>query len=73
MSTSCDKPGVYGLHAFVTHLGSSIGCGHYVCHILKLANQEDKEKKWVYYDDAKVAVTDDAPFGKGYIYFFTKK
>lgn len=39
--------------------------GHYVSHI-KIGG------KWIYFNDAKVAESADAPFGKGYIYVFSK-
>ena len=61
-----DKPGVYKLQSFITHLGASVHAGHYVAHV-------EKEGKWVYFNDAKVAHTTDAPFGKGYMYFFVKQ
>ena len=60
------KAGVYNLHGFITHLGASVHCGHYVCHLRKEGNQ------WVYFNDAKVAMTQDPPIGKGYMYFFRK-
>ena len=28
-----DKPGIYELYGFITHLGSSVKAGHYVCHL----------------------------------------
>jgi len=31
-----------------------------------------KDGKWIYYNDSKVAETDDPPIGKGYMYFFRK-
>ena len=62
----CDKPGIYNLHAFVTHLGSSVHCGHYVAHI-------KKGNDWVLYNDDKVATTSDPPFARAYFYFFVKK
>ena len=43
-----NRPGFYKLNSFITHLGTSVHCGHYVCHI-------KKDGKWVYYNDAKVA------------------
>ena len=46
--------------------------GHYVCHIRKPVNEGDAEKKWIYFNDAKVAITNEPPIGKGYMYFFTK-
>ena len=61
----CKKPPVYELQSFITHLGASVHAGHYVCHVFKGG-------KWVYFNDAKVALTDDPPIGKGYMYFFTK-
>lgn len=69
----CDKPGLYELQSFVTHLGASVHAGHYVCHIRKPMDINSQEKKWIYFNDAKVAETSDAPFGKGYMYFFSKK
>eukprot|EP00347_Sterkiella_histriomuscorum_P000563 403375366 len=62
---SDEKPGFYNLNSFITHLGTSTQCGHYVCHI-------KKDGQWVYYNDAKVAQTNDPPIGKGYMYFFRK-
>lgn len=60
------KAGHYDLNSFITHLGPSVHCGHYVCNVRK-------EGKWVYYNDAKVALTQDPPIGKGYIYIFRKR
>lgn len=70
----CNKPGTYQLHSFITHLGSSVHAGHYVCHIRKPVDesQPDAQKEWVYFNDAKVAVTAEPPVGKGYMYFFNK-
>jgi ubiquitin carboxyl-terminal hydrolase 5/13 len=62
---SDSRPGVYNLKAFITHLGSGTHSGHYVCHI-------HKNNTWVYYNDAKVASTNDPPIGKGYMYFLRK-
>jgi ubiquitin carboxyl-terminal hydrolase 5/13 len=59
------RPGIYNLNGFITHLGTSTHAGHYVCHI-------KKEGRWIYFNDAKVAETNDPPIGKGYIYFFRK-
>lgn len=60
------RPGVYNLDAFITHLGNSIHSGHYVAHIKKKDN-------WVLYNDHKVAITSDPPHEKAFIYFFRKK
>ena len=66
----CDRPGVYNLQSFITHLGASVHAGHYVCHIKK--SEDGGPKKWVYFNDAKVAETTEPPIGKGYLYFFEK-
>jgi ubiquitin carboxyl-terminal hydrolase 5/13 len=59
------RPGFYELNGFITHLGTSVHCGHYVCYIRK-------DGRWVYFNDAKVAETNDPPIGKGYMYFLRK-
>lgn len=60
-----DREGIYNLNSFITHLGSSTHVGHYVCHI-------KKDGQWYYFNDAKVARTNDPPIGKGYMYFLRK-
>ncbi len=64
----CDQPmsGHYNLSAFITHLGTSVHAGHYVCHI-------KKGDRWIYFNDAKVAETPEPPFGKGFVYVLSKK
>lgn len=64
----CDQPlnGQYSFQSFITHLGTSVFAGHYVCHI-------KKDDKWIYFNDAKVAETPEPPFGKGFIYLMSKK
>lgn len=61
--------GIYELYGFITHLGASIHAGHYVCHL----KQAGEQGKWVYFNDAKVALTSEPPIGKGYMYFFRKR
>ena len=61
-----ERPGVYNLNAFITHLGNSIHSGHYVAHI-------KKGEDWVLYNDHKVATTTDPPHDKAFIYFYQKK
>merc|ERR1712002_1344368 len=41
-SNVIDGPGKYELMSFVSHMGASTMCGHYVCHI-------KKENRWVIY------------------------
>jgi ubiquitin carboxyl-terminal hydrolase 5/13 len=60
------RPGVYNLDAFITHLGNSIHSGHYVSHV-------KKGNDWVLYNDHKVAITSDPPHEKAFIYFYRKK
>ena len=63
------KVGVYKLQSFITHLGASIHAGHYVCH----ARDQNDPSKWIYYNDAKVALDESPPVPKGYMYFWRKQ
>jgi ubiquitin carboxyl-terminal hydrolase 5/13 len=56
----------YELQAFISHMGSSVHVGHYVCHILR-------EGKWVIYNDNKVALSERPPKGLGYLYLYKRK
>ncbi|XP_033884824.2 ubiquitin carboxyl-terminal hydrolase 13-like isoform X3 [Acipenser ruthenus] len=58
-----DGPGRYELFAFISHMGRSTMCGHYVCHI-------KKEGRWVIYNDHKVCLSERPPKDLGYIYFY---
>jgi len=61
-----DPPNVqYELYSCIVHLGSSYGCGHYVCYI-------KKDKEWVLFNDAKVAKSSEPALGKGSVYLFRK-
>ncbi|OQR88189.1 ubiquitin carboxyl-terminal hydrolase [Achlya hypogyna] len=62
-STTCDE---YELLGFVSHMGSNTHSGHYVAHL-------KKDGQWVFFNDAKVAVSDTPPFGAGFIYLFERK
>ena len=57
------RPGVYNLNGFISHLGNSIHSGHYVAHL-------KKGEQWVLYNDHKVAITSDPPHDKAFIYFY---
>jgi ubiquitin carboxyl-terminal hydrolase 5/13 len=46
-------------------LGTGVHSGHYVCYL-------KRDDKWIYFNDAKVAQTNDPSKGKGYMYFFRK-
>uniref|UniRef100_A0A1J3F4P4 Ubiquitin carboxyl-terminal hydrolase n=1 Tax=Noccaea caerulescens TaxID=107243 RepID=A0A1J3F4P4_NOCCA len=60
-----DGGGKYKLFGFVSHMGTSTHCGHYVAHILK-------EGRWVIFNDSKVGVSTDPPKDMGYLYFFQR-
>ena len=55
----------YELLGFVSHMGTSTMCGHYVCHI-------KKEGRWVIFNDSKVAVSEQPPRELGYLYLFRR-
>ena len=65
--------GVYNLQSFITHLGSSIHCGHYVAHILKPEDSSTSSKEWIYFNDDKVCKTSEPPVGKGYLYLLARE
>ncbi|XP_063291263.1 ubiquitin carboxyl-terminal hydrolase 5 isoform X1 [Pelobates fuscus] len=60
-----DGAGRYELFAFISHMGTSTMCGHYVCHI-------KKEGRWVIYNDQKVCASEKPPKDLGYIYFYQR-
>lgn len=60
-----DGKGEYKLLGFVSHMGTSTQCGHYVAHILK-------EGRWVIYNDVKVAASGAPPKDMGYLYFYQR-
>lgn len=61
-----DGPGNYELFAFISHMGSSTLCGHYVCHI-------KKNDRWTIFNDEKVAESVEPPKDLGYLYFYKRK
>nr|CAB3267567.1 ubiquitin carboxyl-terminal hydrolase 5 [Phallusia mammillata] len=60
-----DGSGKYKLFAFISHMGTSTMCGHYVCHI-------KKDGRWVIFNDEKVAESKHPPISLGYIYFYKR-
>lgn len=60
-----DGSGKYRLLGFVSHMGTSTHCGHYVAHIYK-------DGKWVLYNDEKVGASVNPPKDMGYLYFFER-
>ncbi|KAL5228685.1 hypothetical protein ABZP36_016950 [Zizania latifolia] len=60
-----DGSGRYKLMGFVSHMGTSTHCGHYVAHVLK-------DGRWAIFNDNKVAASVDLPKDMGYLYFFQR-
>lgn len=59
------KPKLYQLKAFISHMGPSTMCGHYVCHIRK-------DDRWYIFNDNKVAISENPPKELGYLYFYER-
>lgn len=57
--------GEYSLVGFVSHIGKNTNSGHYVCHL-------KKDGKWIIFNDDKVALSEEPPFGSGYLYLFRR-
>ena len=55
----------YELVAFVSHMGTSTMCGHYVCHI-------KKDGQWVIFNDEKVALSEAPPKEHAYLYLYRR-
>ncbi|KAF7670146.1 hypothetical protein LDENG_00049880 [Lucifuga dentata] len=60
-----DGPGKYELFAFISHMGTSTMCGHYVCHI-------KKDQQWIIFNDQKVCASEKPPKDLGYLYFYRR-
>ncbi|XP_064204025.1 ubiquitin carboxyl-terminal hydrolase 5-like isoform X1 [Anguilla rostrata] len=60
-----DGDGKYELFAFISHMGTSTMCGHYVCHI-------KKDQQWVIFNDQKVCASEKPPMDLGYLYFYQR-
>ncbi|XP_071530213.1 ubiquitin carboxyl-terminal hydrolase 5 isoform X2 [Panulirus ornatus] len=63
--TYTDGPPKYELSAFISHMGTSIFVGHYVCHI-------KKDGEWTIFNDNKVSKSVDPPLDLGYIYLYKR-
>uniref|UniRef100_A0A6G1S8C6 Ubiquitin carboxyl-terminal hydrolase n=1 Tax=Aceria tosichella TaxID=561515 RepID=A0A6G1S8C6_9ACAR len=59
------KPKLYQLKAFISHMGQSTMCGHYVCHI-------KKGERWYIFNDNKVAISEKPPRELGYLYIYER-
>lgn len=65
-SSFVDGPAKYRVRAFVSHMGTSVHSGHYVCH----ANRDDAS--WAIYNDRVVAECSPVPIGMAYIYLLER-
>jgi ubiquitin carboxyl-terminal hydrolase 5/13 len=64
-TTTRDGSEKYQLKAFISHMGSSTLCGHYVCHI-------KKDGQWVIFNDEKVALSLSPPQDLAYLYLYER-
>ena len=60
-----DGEGHYTLVGFISHMGTSTACGHYVCHI-------KKNGRWILFNDDKVAISEAPPRDLGYMYLYRR-
>ncbi|VDP17097.1 unnamed protein product [Soboliphyme baturini] len=60
-----DGPGRYRLRGFISHMGSSVHSGHYVCHLLK-------DNHWVIFNDEKVALSEKPPKEMAHIFLYQR-
>ena len=59
----------YELVAFVSHMGTSTSCGHYVAHVKNQA-KEDDQSDWIIFNDNKVAFSKSPPRDLAHLYFY---
>ncbi|GBE59795.1 ubiquitin carboxyl-terminal [Babesia ovata] len=57
--------GKYQLLSVISHVGSKINTGHYVCHV-------NKNGQWYTFNDSKVLKYDMPSTGNGYLYLFRR-
>jgi len=55
----------YQLTGFVSHMGSSVHVGHYVCHL-------KKDGQWTIFNDNKVSRSVSPPLDLGYLYLYKR-
>ncbi|CAF3373949.1 unnamed protein product [Rotaria sp. Silwood1] len=60
-----DGPGKYRLVAFISHIGNTTSCGHYVAHI-------HKDGRWVIFNDETVAFSEHPPKDLAYLYIYKR-
>lgn len=64
-----DGAGKYNMIGMVSHIGKNTGSGHYVAHLKKKINGENK---WVIFNDEKVAYSESPPIQHAYMYLFQR-
>ncbi|XP_026191912.1 ubiquitin carboxyl-terminal hydrolase 5 [Cyclospora cayetanensis] len=62
-----DGAGRYHLFGFVTHLGSSVSGGHYICHV-----RDEDGGGWLQYNDDKVTKLNSCSSDQAYILLFKR-
>lgn len=77
-NVASSEKSVYALVGIVSHIGNSTSSGHYVAHkrIDKHGNppvQADQDVEWVFYNDEKVALSQDPPVDAGYVYLYRRR
>jgi len=60
-----DGEGKYTLVGLISHIGKNTGSGHYVAHL-------KKDKKWIIFNDEKVALSGRPPISHAYLYLFQR-
>ncbi|XP_954414.1 ubiquitin carboxyl-terminal hydrolase (UBP14) [Theileria annulata] len=55
----------YNLIGFITHIGSNVNSGHYICHL-------KKDNEWYAFNDTRISKSTNPPIHNGYIYLFQK-
>ena len=86
--TTRDGIGRYELVGFISHMGQSTFCGHYVVHLKKTLPSETEssqtpnssstlsssqaEQQWVIFNDNKVAISERPPKQFAYIYLYRR-
>jgi len=68
-SSEGSKSPKYELVAFVSHMGTSTSCGHYVAHV-KNQSKETDQSDWIIFNDNKVAFSKSPPRDLAYPYFY---
>jgi ubiquitin carboxyl-terminal hydrolase 5/13 len=62
-----DGSGKYELIAMISHMGTNLNSGHYICHIKK------DNIGWVKFNDSIVESCENPPLDMGYVYFYKRK